>query len=167
MRHIMTLKAYGNPDHGQFADVMDPLNYAYDGEDWEDEFREAAVWYRDEHNLGGGNWGPVTGMVFEVSGKGLDYVGRYSYNGRFWPKGSEDELYPPSKYEKLDAAKQAFSKKIIPFLEMKAEYDKIAAEFEAQYGTGPIEVEHEVVEKTEEPIKKKRKKARHVSLLES
>jgi hypothetical protein len=44
--------------------------------------------YIAQHQLGGGNWGGAAGQLFTQ--KEGAYVGRYSYNGRFWPWNNVD-----------------------------------------------------------------------------
>lgn len=48
-----------------------------------EECQEVVREYIDEYELGGGNWDG--GKVF----KDNEQIGYISYNGRYWPKGSE------------------------------------------------------------------------------
>ena len=81
---VVRLSSAGNPDHGE-----NPYKaYGSAGKDSVEvdsikAAQKACVDYITEYNLGGGNW--TGGEVYEDG----NYVGRISYNGRFWDKNSE------------------------------------------------------------------------------
>ena len=146
----MILRAYGNPDFGQHCDIGEILvAEATDPEDWEDEFRDYCAWYREHGGseyLGGGNWGFQTGMVFGQNDEGVHYLGRFSYNGRYWPDGSEDELWATPKKEIIKAKAMLIGGKTgvhaidydtgkpyeLPLLSIK-QYKKLLEEEEAKW----------------------------------
>ncbi len=86
MKFQVTLRASGNPDHGQFIDsgVLAPTQIRSGGSI--DECQKAVRAYIEEYNLGAGNW--VGGEV-RTGGR---ILGRISYNGRFWPSELEQKL---------------------------------------------------------------------------
>ena len=49
-----------------------------------DECQDSVRKYIEEYDVGAGNW--IGGQVYDGVG---EYIGKISYNGRFWPKGSE------------------------------------------------------------------------------
>lgn len=103
----MLLRAYGNPDFGQHCDIGEiVVAEAKNLKNWKEEFAAHCEWYR-EHGasdyMGGGNWGPHCGMVFGTDDKGTHYLGRFSYNCRFWAPGTENELWAPDKKTILKA----------------------------------------------------------------
>lgn len=76
----VTLRGYGNPDRDQYADTArvrvehcESIAGAID----------CVRAYITQNNLGGGNWGPQSGIVFCTETNKV--FGRISYNGRFWP----------------------------------------------------------------------------------
>jgi hypothetical protein len=83
---LLHLCTEGNPDHGQFAPVTEP--------EWHvvgslAEAREKCRAYLDRHEgfIGGGNWGPRSGEVFNETGNA---VARFSFNLRCSsPTGAE------------------------------------------------------------------------------
>jgi hypothetical protein len=85
--YVLTLEAWGNPDHRQDPDqlvaprkkvTVHALN----------EGAKIVEDYIDQNQLGGGNWGGRAGQLFTKDGGA--YVGRYSYNTRFWPWDNTD-----------------------------------------------------------------------------
>lgn len=71
----MRLSSCGNPDWDQYAPISEPK--VVTGSTLA-EMRKLAEDYRDENNLGGGNWkNPVVKQGSKV-------IGHFSYNGRFW-----------------------------------------------------------------------------------
>jgi hypothetical protein len=71
----MMLRSVGNPDLGQYAPVSEPT--AVKGKTLR-AMVQAAEEYRDEWNLGGGNW--IKPEV-RLDGKPVAWI---SYNGRVW-----------------------------------------------------------------------------------
>ena len=77
--YVLCLSACGNPDFGQnpysslgIPSIKVNINTLKEG-------RKIVNDYIHKYNLGGGNYN--NGHVYTESGK---YVGRFSYNGRFW-----------------------------------------------------------------------------------
>ena len=102
-RYQMLLESVGNPDYGQYTPVSDPTWVAADSLP---ELRDLAEKYRDDNELGGGNWpNPV---VLEGEKK----IGYFSYNGRLWtlekssvnPFGTEIVIGAPAKTKKKEKA---------------------------------------------------------------
>ena len=85
MKYKVELNSCGNPDRGQdpFSNVFGAYARVVRVNSIE-EAQAVVREYIDEHNLGGGNWSG--GSVWTEGG---EYVGRISYNGRFWDKNSE------------------------------------------------------------------------------
>lgn len=83
MQITITLRAYGNPDFRQYADIaparLARVNSLSDAV-------KAARDYISSHNLGGGNWGAKSGVVFS----GKKAIARVSYNGRLWDMSGEE-----------------------------------------------------------------------------
>jgi hypothetical protein len=91
---IVTLAGYGNVDYRQ--GVNKPICRPAEGivkslEDGKGLVRH----YIGENDLGGGNWYNDAGEVHDSEGI---YVGRYSYNGRFWPVSSKDGYGLPYEF---------------------------------------------------------------------
>lgn len=76
------LRGMGNPDRGQYVDVAPTFFVSCDDVG---ECRQAVAEFIKLHDLGAGNWGPQCGEVF-IDG---EYAGRFSYNLRFWDRGTE------------------------------------------------------------------------------
>jgi len=100
MRHYMFMQGVGNPDFQQYAPIAPLTVSVCDDEDWGKKFKDEFVWYREEFNLGGGNCGFKTGAVWKKEGDVYEYVGRFSYNGRYWPE-AEDEYVKVPNGEKM------------------------------------------------------------------
>lgn len=82
MKYSVTLSAHGNPDHYEspYEEVAaGGVAHAESIEECQQIVRE----YIDKHALGGGNW---TGGDVYLHG---EVIGRISYNGRYWPVGSD------------------------------------------------------------------------------
>lgn len=79
----VTLTSCGNPDFGQVPAI--PVSPSLEAEVANiDEAIERCRAYIDEHDLGGGNW--TGGQVYlHPSTSCKSFVGRISYNGRWWP----------------------------------------------------------------------------------
>lgn len=80
-----TCRSVGNPDFGQYT-PQSPRE-KLQAETLE-ELKKKIEAYRDEWNLGGGNW---VSPVVKKDGK---LVGHFSYNGRLW-KGRASDLNAP------------------------------------------------------------------------
>ena len=80
---FVILRAYGNPDFEQWHDIA-PLVIARVANVVEavDLVKE----YIGQYDLGGGNWGPDSGVVFMWGGKRYADI---SYNGRIWRPSGE------------------------------------------------------------------------------
>ena len=85
----MTYKCYvstvGNPDYGQYAPISNP---EWLESDTIQELREQAGSYKEEWNVGGGNW--KNPIVYQVNGKSKKRIGYLSYNLRLWAKEGEE-----------------------------------------------------------------------------
>ena len=78
----VVLSAHGNPDHGEnpYSNVAhNAICYA----DSIEECQQIVSRYIEKNDLGSGNW---TGGAVYKDGEQIGYI---SYNGRYWPKGSE------------------------------------------------------------------------------
>lgn len=85
MVYSVILKTCGNPDFGQ--DPLQPLENVPSDKPYTasiEECQDCVRKYIEEYDIGAGNW--VGGQVYDGVG---EYIGRISYNGKFWPKGSE------------------------------------------------------------------------------
>lgn len=71
----MKCKSVGNPDHGQYQPISDPVLVT--GQTFS-EIRSKAQKYIADNALGGGNWPNCQVM------RGGKPVALMSYNGRFW-----------------------------------------------------------------------------------
>lgn len=94
MSYEVFLSNRGNPDRGQDPD--EPV-YGTPYDHWVacdtiEDAQIAAEAYRDDHHLGGGNWGEASVRDLATG----DIVGHISYNGRFWPEDGSDHLEAPS-----------------------------------------------------------------------
>jgi hypothetical protein len=81
--HEVTLRAYGNPDHGQYADIAPKKTVKVVGLE---EASAITRRYITHNEMGAGNCGPETGVVWELpkDGKGKRRkIGRVSPNGSF------------------------------------------------------------------------------------
>lgn len=79
---MVKLASAPNPDHYQTTPPANPKSYMVPSLM---RAREVAMRYRDENDLGGGNWHRAD--VYDGQGK---FVARISYNGRLWDaKGNE------------------------------------------------------------------------------
>lgn len=84
----MTLSAVGNPDHGEdpnnsIVNGMVVPTIKVDGANSILSLRKILVDYIDMFSLGSGNFPGAE--VYEDD----EYVGRFSYNSRFWEKDTE------------------------------------------------------------------------------
>jgi hypothetical protein len=82
MKYSVILSAHGNPDHYESPyEKVAPsaVKHCKSIEECQAAVRE----YIDKHGLGGGNF--TGGDVYQYG----EVVGRISYNGRYWPLGSE------------------------------------------------------------------------------
>ena len=83
----VTLSAVGNPDFNEnpHSNIVKGRAVQPKTEEYQTiaECQKAVRSYIERNLLGGGNW--TGGEVY----KDNDYVGRISYNGRFWDKDSE------------------------------------------------------------------------------
>ena len=89
--YVVMLVGYGNPDFGQDPKkkVSEPMQgLAGSIPRGSDMVRE----YIGNFQLGGGNWVNEAGETIDSEGR---YVGRYSYNGRFWPVHSKEGYGAP------------------------------------------------------------------------
>jgi len=79
----LKLRAPGNPDHGQYAEVAPQLNPEIKN------VGDAPLLvkrYISQYNLGGGNWGDGAGEIVDISGQ---VVARCAYNGKIiYPTGT-------------------------------------------------------------------------------
>lgn len=82
-KYVMILQSVGNPDFSQYAPVSNPT--AVKGSTLR-AMVKAAEDYREEWNLGGGNW---VDPEVRLNGKPVAWI---SYNGRVW-----DGPYPKAK----------------------------------------------------------------------
>ena len=82
MKYTVTLSAHGNPDRRQDPNSEIADSYVTEADSIE-ECQKAVRWYIDTFCIGSGNW--TGGAVYE-DGEQSGYI---SYNGRYWPKGSE------------------------------------------------------------------------------
>lgn len=78
--HEVTLRAYGNPDHQQYTDIGPRKTVKVCGIE---EAAAAFEAYRDQYRLGGGNCGPDSGVVWDITGPRRRKVGFICYNGEF------------------------------------------------------------------------------------
>lgn len=89
--HVVTLRAYGNPDYSQYADIGPKKQVMVCSIE---EAKAAFLRYRDQYDLGGGNCGEETGVVYKLpakTGGRRTKLGRFSYNGRFWTNKEWEE----------------------------------------------------------------------------
>ena len=81
-KYKVIIRANGNPDHGE-----DPEEFLYPSEgylaDSIEECQKAVNEFIKSTGIGGGNWSG--GQVYDTSNG--EFVGKISYNGRFWEKG--------------------------------------------------------------------------------
>jgi len=83
-KYTVKMSNAGNRDHGQNSarPLLGTAIGIFQGENIQD-CQKACTDYIDKYDLGGGNW---DGGEVYFNG---EYVGRISYNGRFWPKDTE------------------------------------------------------------------------------
>ena len=82
--HEVTLRACGDPDHGQFADIAPKKTVRVVGIE---EAQQVVQHYQSHYDMLGGNCAKEHGVVWELpkGGKGKrKKVGEVSYNGRYW-----------------------------------------------------------------------------------
>lgn len=82
--HEVTLRACGNPDYQQYADIGPKKTVRVVGIE---EAQEAVRAYQARYEMGGGNCAKEHGVVWELPkcGKGKrKKVGEVRYNGRYW-----------------------------------------------------------------------------------
>lgn len=104
---VVSLRGQGNPDFSQFSDVAPTLLvWCQDKE----EAKKVVMNYQAYWDLGGGNCGLDHGTCFYVDGDAVDYMGRFSYNGRYWPYG--EDTHRESVRSFMDAEIQRTIKKI-------------------------------------------------------
>ena len=82
MKYTVTLSAHGNPDHGE-SPYRNVAPKATRSAESIEECQQIVRSYIEANDLGSGNW--TGGAVYE----GEQQIGYISYNGRYWPKGSE------------------------------------------------------------------------------
>lgn len=82
MKYTVALSAHGNPDHGE-SPYRTVAARGFGIAESIEECQQIVRGYIEENDLGGGNW--TGGAVYE-DGEQIGYI---SYNGRYWPKGSE------------------------------------------------------------------------------
>ena len=84
-KYKVELNSCGNPDHGEnpYKQIEGALAVMAHVDSIE-EAQQAVRDYIDEHDLGSGNW--AGGSVWTEEN---EYIGRISYNGRFWDKDHE------------------------------------------------------------------------------
>ncbi len=95
-RYVLVLVAPGNPDHSQFAPVADPRVVALAHP--EDGVVDCRA-YRYRNDMGGGNWVCNCGAVYDRKLKVV--VGRFSYNLRYWPIGTDMLGVPPARLQRM------------------------------------------------------------------
>lgn len=81
--HEVTLRACGNPDHGQYADIAPKKSVKVCGIE---EAQKVVQDYQSHYDMGGGNCAEEHGVVWELpkGGKGKrKKVGEVSYNGSY------------------------------------------------------------------------------------
>lgn len=83
----LVLRGYGNPDYMQFVDIAPTMVVEVSDKEKALEVFQAYTTYWD---MGGGNAGPMHGLVI---GDDDEYLGYFSYNGRFWAADRELEGY--------------------------------------------------------------------------
>lgn len=125
----MLLRGVGNPDFQQYADIAPTVRVA---RETVEELKEEYIWYRTEHDMGGGNCGREHGVVFEKADGGLKYVGRFSYNGRYWDKDSDSGDYLPT-HKDLSSAVAKLSK-CISIEQLKELIAEEEAKWQKQWG---------------------------------
>ena len=87
--YLVMLSGEGNPDFRQYAPIAPPTSKRMP------TLKEAKQLCKDyirAWNLGGGNWVCEAGKVFVVVGDRCKFVGRFSYNGRFWRNTQANKL---------------------------------------------------------------------------
>lgn len=99
-KYMLVLCAPGNPDHRQYACVAAPQVVAVDTVAAAKKHCEA---YRNENDLGGGNWGCGCGNLYDRASNVV--VGMFSYNARFWPTASlytdPEAFFKPEQFQEL------------------------------------------------------------------
>lgn len=96
MAYLLHLRAYGNPDLGQGIGGLSGVpSEEVTVADFAEASRASRA-YIERHDLGGGNWGRVSGYLCDdATGQP---AGKVSYNGKVWPPGDwnpgMDPLYP-------------------------------------------------------------------------
>lgn len=83
MKYIVMCKSCGNPDLGEcpYEEIALPM---FVQTNTIEECSEAVREYIKDNNLGSGQW--CGGQVYEEK---VGYIGRISYNGKFWSKDTE------------------------------------------------------------------------------
>ena len=83
MKYIVFLRSCGNPDLGEcpYEEIVPPqFVQAASIEECSEVVRN----YIEDNNLGSGQW--CGGQVYEEE---VGYIGKISYNGKFWDKDTE------------------------------------------------------------------------------
>lgn len=81
----LILESLPNPDFGQSRPLSPPMKVKIKSME---EGRRVCQQYIVQYRLGGGNWRGKAGRVVDSSG---GYLGRFSYNGRWWPATEEED----------------------------------------------------------------------------
>lgn len=89
------MESVGNPDHGQYAPVSEPCTLSAHTLP---ELLVKIEAYRDENDLGGGNW------VDPKITCGDKVIGWVSYNGRVWDRPGDDPQWRKAKEIKPEKA---------------------------------------------------------------
>ena len=100
--HEVTLRACGNPDYNQYADIGPKKTVRVCGIE---EACKVVRAYQERYEMGGGNCAKEHGVVYELRPpKRRKKIGEVTYGGRFWTvvekKAFEEELkakYGPKK----------------------------------------------------------------------
>ena len=94
MPYEVHLSNYGNIDHDENPYL--PLSGTESGIwvpcDSIEQAQRIAEEYRDDNDLGSGNWADPQVREVETG----EVVGRISYNGRFWPADGSDHVEAPT-----------------------------------------------------------------------
>lgn len=91
-KYVVTLKAVGNPDHGESPARLPGVPQKTVGVDSFEAAQERCREYIQNFALGAGNW--AGGQVYLNTGKGSvsgEVLAHISYNGRLWPVEAKKE----------------------------------------------------------------------------
>ena len=83
MKYIVMLRSCGDIDYGEcpYEEIAPPIFVQTDSIE---KCSEAVREYIEDNNLGSGQW--CGGQVYEEE---VGYIGKISYNGKFWNKDTE------------------------------------------------------------------------------